>query len=89
MQDKKFWFGVTYTYVCPKCSEPNQELAAVSSNTDDPSKINPILNREMLVCRHCKNELAQGIQVLVNVQYGTLEQLRTAGYPVPVNSTDN
>jgi hypothetical protein len=89
MEDKVFWFGVTYTFVCPQCSEANSECATVSSPTDDPKKINPVLDQQKLVCRRCRIEPTPGIPVAVNVEPGTPEQLRTAGFPFPGNLADN
>jgi len=83
-----YWFGVTYTYVCPICSEPNSELAVVSSTASDSKKISPAIDAQKFLCRQCHKEPPSGIQVLFHVDPGTLEQLHLAGFPVPVNPAD-
>ena len=89
MEEQVFWFGVTFTFVCPNCSEPQSELATVSSPTDDPQKISARLNSEKLACRHCHKSLPHGIPVQVHVSGGTLAQLKSAGFPIPKNLTNN
>jgi hypothetical protein len=80
---KLFWFGVTYTFTCPRCSRVNRQYATVTSPTDDPEQINPFLNQEDLACRRCRIEPRSGTSVMVNVRPGTIEQLRRAGFPFP------
>ena len=89
MDEQVFWFGVTFTFVCSHCSEPQSELATVSSPINDPNLINAQLNREKLACRHCHKPLPNGTPVQVRVSGGTLEQLKTAGFPTPGNLENN
>jgi hypothetical protein len=89
MADEVFWYGVTFTFVCPRCSEPQSELATVNSSTNDPKKINARLNTEKLACRHCRKNLPNGLQVIVHVSPGTLAQLKSAGFPIPGNLANN
>ncbi len=89
MHNQVFWFGVTYTFVCPHCSESQSELATVNSPTNDPQKINPRLNQEKLACRRCRKEPPSGIPIHVYVSPGTVAQLKAAGFPIPGNLADN
>ncbi len=78
-----FWFGVTYTFVCPNCQKMNVEKAGINSATDDPDKLNQKINQQLLSCQRCKTVLPNGTQVAVDVAPGTNESLRKQGFPLP------
>lgn len=78
-----YWFGVTYTFTCPKCSQVSNERIALNSGTNDPEKINAALKRDRLSCQNCLAALSGKTPVNVNVRPGTLEELRSEGYPLP------
>lgn len=59
------------------------EKMGVNSPTTDPQKLNARINRENLKCARCKEPLAAGVPVHVQVEPGTLESLRLAGFPFP------
>jgi hypothetical protein len=80
---KPYWFGVTYTFDCPQCSKVSSEKVAVNSDTNEPEKVNAALKRERLFCQNCSAPLQGKAKVMVNVQPGTLEQLRKADFPLP------
>jgi hypothetical protein len=78
-----FWFGITYSFTCPKCKKLSTEKAVISSPTDNRQQIEEVINREKLRCKLCSALPSQGHQIAVHVQPGTLEELKSRGYPVP------
>jgi|HubBroStandDraft_6_1064221.scaffolds.fasta_scaffold92342_2 hypothetical protein len=81
-----YWFGVTMTFPCNSCRMTSVEKIALNSPTNDPAKLNEKINRESLVCSHCKHPLAQGVLVHVQVEPGTRQSLRSAGFPIPLDN---
>lgn len=79
----EYWFGVNYTFACSICRKVIEEKAAVRSNTTDQTKIANQLNKELLKCPYCHTVLADGTGVAVEVTPGTLESLKSAGFPFP------
>ena len=48
-----YWFGVTYTFTCPKCQEINFEKAAINLETIDQAKLNRRINEQFIRCQFC------------------------------------
>jgi hypothetical protein len=84
--EQHYWFGVTYTFVCSRCHRVNSEKAGCSSTTKDPQKINLSLSKQKLCCHHCHFQIADGVHVDALVKGGTLEFLRSQGFPFPVDN---
>lgn len=80
-----FFFGITFSFVCPVCHKLNIEKAGAGCPTDDPEKLKQRLAMEGLKCRNCKSPLPDGTQATIDVQPGTLESLKKAGFPFPPN----
>jgi hypothetical protein len=43
-----YWFGVTYTFTCPKCKQINFHKVAINAETADVAKLNQQINRQKL-----------------------------------------
>jgi hypothetical protein len=78
-----YWFGVKYSFACPTCKKLSEEKAGVNSPTDDKNKLQHRINREMLKCQFCQQVPPNGTNIVVEVNPGTLQSLRAAGYPFP------
>jgi hypothetical protein len=50
--------------------------------------LHDVINRQPLSCQLCRVPISGGSQVTVHVLPGTLESLKTAGYPLPKPGTD-
>jgi RNase P subunit RPR2 len=80
----RFWFGVTFTFVCPHCKKASQEKAAINSTTNSADKLQRSINQQKLVCQKCKTPLIDGIEVSVQIVPGTPESLLEKGFlPLP------
>lgn len=78
-----YWFAVTVRFLCPACQRTSAELMVISSPVMDPKTINKSINKQKLECQLCKVPLINGIEVAVNVQQATPEQLKNRGFQVP------
>jgi hypothetical protein len=82
-REKKYWYGVKCEYVCNLCCITTIDLAAMHSSTRDMNLLKTCVDRQSLKCHYCDIPIAIGTDIDVNIVSGTLEQLRSEGYPVP------
>lgn len=80
-----YWFGVTFTFTCPKCQQINFEKAAVNSETTDLAKLDQRINQEVLLCQFCRTPLPDGVHVEVESKLDTPQSLKNQGFPLPVD----
>jgi hypothetical protein len=80
-----YWFGVTYTFTCPKCQEINFEKAAVNLATIDAAKLNQRINQQVLLCQFCQARLPDGVHVEVESKLDTPQSLKNQGFPLPAD----
>jgi hypothetical protein len=78
-----FWFGATVRFLCKSCKRTSAENMALSSDRQDPTSINRVINSQKLICQLCGEPPLDGTSIDVHVELGTPERLRALGYPVP------
>ena len=79
-----YWFGVTLTFTCPACHKISIEKMALNAGTQDRALIMQSINRQKLSCQLCKKPLTDGVDVSVNVQPASLEELKKLGLDIQV-----
>ncbi len=84
--EQHYWFGITCSFVCPRCNKASSDKMGVSSTTSDPAKINRKLTHQKLCCEHCRFLIPDGTAVTADVKSGTLESLRKEGFPFPIDN---
>jgi RNase P subunit RPR2 len=81
-----YWFAVTVRFLCPACHRTSAELMSVSSPNLNVDAITQKVNREKWICQICKAPLIDGVEVSVNVQQSTPDQLRKMGLHIPADT---
>ncbi len=61
------WFGVTYTFICPRCRRTSEQKTLLNSPTDDVYQLRQAIDQHRPVCQRCATLAAPGTEVTVNL----------------------
>jgi hypothetical protein len=84
----RYWFKITYSFMCPSCNKMSNEMIIANSPTNDVPALKASANQQKLACLLCKAPLADGVEVTVTVHPETPESLNAQGFVYsPSNKT--
>ena len=81
----RFWYGVLVRFKCAACKKVSTETVALSTESNEKSAIQQVLNSQKLFCQLCKAPVANGVEVDARIEPGTPQRLRALGYRPPRN----